>query len=151
MLLKTIVILDQESSYNQSKNTHSITLVDFSPQNTRHSRANSIYNIGLIRDGTAMCYLPQPFCIYISFPPNGVIQQVDFFQMLVQNTATRRESGADLGYVYTELVMGLVSVIQQTLSSGKIILQTLRGGKPTRKLQDILSILLISIIWSELI
>ena len=65
--------------------------------------------------------------------------------MLVQNTATRRKSGADLGYAYTEVVMGLVSVIQQTLSLSKIILQTLRGGKPTRKLQDIFSILLISI------
>ena len=66
--------------------------------------------------------------------------------MLVQNTATRRKSGADLGYVYTEVVMGLVSVIQQTPSLGKVILQTLRGGKPSRKLQDILSIFLIFIL-----
>ena len=64
--------------------------------------------------------------------------------MLVQNTATRRESGADLDYVYTEVAVGLVSVIQQMPSLGKIILQTLRGGKLTRKLQDILSILLAS-------
>ena len=65
--------------------------------------------------------------------------------MLVQNTATRRKSGVDLGYVYSEVVMGLVSVIQQTPSLGKIILQTLRGGKPTRTLQDILYIILTSI------
>ena len=38
--------------------------------------------------------------------------------------------------------MGLVSVIQQTPSLGKIVLQTLRGGKPTRELQIILSILI---------
>ena len=44
--------------------------------------------------------------------------------MLVQNTVTRRKSGADSGYVYTEVVM--VSVIQQTRSPGKIISQTLR-------------------------
>ena len=43
--------------------------------------------------------------------------------------------------------MGLVSVMKQTPPSlGKSKLQTLIGGKPTRKLQDILSILLISII-----
>ena len=46
--------------------------------------------------------------------------------MLVQNTITRRKSGADLGYVYTEVVMGLVSVIQQTPSPGDIIFETLR-------------------------
>ena len=55
--------------------------------------------------------------------------------MLVQKTVTRRESGADVG----------VKRKQQTPSLGKIILQTLKGGKPTRKLQDILSIILITI------
>ena len=52
--------------------------------------------------------------------------------LLVENTATRRKSGADLVYVYTEVVMGLVSVSQQTPSLGKIILQMFRGVKPTR-------------------
>ena len=62
--------------------------------------------------------------------------------MLVHNTAKRRKSGTDLDYVHTEVVMGLVSVIQQTLS---LSLQTLRGGELTRKLLDILSIVLTSI------
>ena len=68
-----------------------------------------------------------PAFVYTTpFPPNGIIQQVDFFQ----NTATRRKSGANLGYVYTEVVICLFSAIQQTSFLGKIILQTLRGGKP---------------------
>ena len=48
--------------------------------------------------------------------------------MLVKNIATRRKSGADF-HVHWEVVMGLVSVIQQTPSLSKIILQTFRGGK----------------------
>ena len=78
-------------------------------------------------------------------PPYGVIQQVEFSQMLAQNSTTKRKSGADLGYVYTGVVIGLVSVIQQTPSLGNIIPQTFRECKPTWKLQDIPSIYLISI------
>ena len=71
--------------------------------------------------------------------------------MLDQNAAKRRKYGTDLGYIHTVVVMGLVSVIQQTSSLGKIIPQTLGGAKRTRKPQNILSIHLISIMVSQLL
>ena len=54
---------------------------------------------------------PNPFVYTTPSPQNGIIQQVNFSKILVHNAATRRKSGADLGYVYPEEVMGLVSVI----------------------------------------
>ena len=86
----------------------------------------------------------------LRYAPNLNLKfQLGSSRILFQNTVTRRKSGADLGYVYKEVVMVLISVIQQTPSLDKIILQTLRGGKPTRKLLDILSILLISIVLTQ--
>ena len=66
---------------------------------------------------------PYPIVYTSSFPLNGLFQQVVSSKVLAQIIVTRRKCGADLGYVYTEVVMDLVLVIQQT--SNKTFIPTI--------------------------
>ena len=77
----------------------------------------------------AIC--PNPLVYTTPFPQMGYFNRSTSPNMLVQNTVARRISGADLGYFSTEVVVGLVSVIQQTPSLGKIIHQIFRDTETT--------------------
>ena len=62
---------------NLAKSDHNMILIEIFCSAKVNNSKEKIYDwkkadIEKIRDGIAMCYLPQPFCIYNSFPPEWV-------------------------------------------------------------------------------